>query len=109
MYALGTSNGGAYGPYDWRRIYLKKLTAFGAIVAANPVNSNCQNSKVPISALYMNGTADPILPYDGGQMASNRGEVFSAEKNDTILGKKENKNGFDSKNHYQGNFRQIQG
>ena len=27
----------------------------------------------------MNGTADPILPYNGGQIIPNRGEVFSTD------------------------------
>ena len=57
-----------------------KLKAFAAIVASNPVNSKCANSKTPISALFMNGTNDPFLPYLGGQMTKKRGKVLSTEK-----------------------------
>lgn len=78
VYAMGTSNGGhfvirlAYEIPD-------RITAFAAIVASNPVNSKCTNTTTPVSALFMNGTEDPILPYNGGEMASNRGVVYSTD------------------------------
>ena len=78
VYALGTSNGGHMAIRLAQEIP-EKLTAFGAVVAASPVNSKCTESNLPISALFINGTRDPILPFEGGQMKSNRGEVFSAE------------------------------
>lgn len=76
VYLNGTSNGG-HMCIRLANELPEKITAFATIVAANAVNSKCSNSTVPVSALFMNGTADPILPYDGGQMSSNRGEVFS--------------------------------
>lgn len=78
VYALGTSNGGHFCIRLAQEIP-NKITAFGAVVAANAKNSQCTNSAIKVSALFMNGTADPILPYNGGQMASNRGEVLSAD------------------------------
>lgn len=81
VYATGTSNGGHFSIRLGIEMY-DKLTAFAAIAAANSVNTKCIPSVVPISALFMNGTADPLLPYTGGQMTGDRGEVFSAA--DTI-------------------------
>jgi polyhydroxybutyrate depolymerase len=81
IYANGSSNGG-HLCIRLANELSEKLTAFSAIISANAVNSDCGSSNTPISALFMNGTEDPILPYNGGQMASNRGEVFSTQ--DTI-------------------------
>ena len=78
VFAVGTSNGGHMAMRLAQEIP-EKLSAFASIVASNPVNSQCANSTVPISALFMNGTDDPINPYAGGAMAGNRGEVFSAQ------------------------------
>ncbi len=78
VFAVGTSNGGHMAMRLAQEIP-DKLTAFAAIVASNPVNSQCANSTVPISALFINGTEDPINPYEGGEMSSNRGEVISAQ------------------------------
>lgn len=77
-YAVGTSNGGHFAIRLAQEIP-NRITAFASIVASNAVNSKCLNSTTHVSALFMNGTDDPILPYDGGQMASNRGEVLSTD------------------------------
>ena len=79
VFAVGTSNGGHMAMRLANEIP-NKLTAFAAIVASNPVNSQCVNSTLPISALFMNGTQDPFNPYEGGAMSGNRGEVFSAQE-----------------------------
>jgi len=79
VYAVGTSNGGQMAMRLAQEMS-DKLTAFAAIVASNPVNSQCINTTLPISALFMNGTEDPINPYQGGEMSSNRGEVLSAQE-----------------------------
>ena len=47
-------------------------------------NLDCQPSGRPVSLLLMNGTADPMNPYEGGTVAlygvaGNRGEVLSTE------------------------------
>ena len=78
VFATGTSNGGHFAIRLAQEIP-NKFTAFASIVASNAVNSQCNNSTTKISALFMNGTDDPILPYNGGQMAGNRGEVFSID------------------------------
>jgi polyhydroxybutyrate depolymerase len=78
VFVSGTSNGGHFAIRLAQEIP-NRITAFAAIVASNAVNSQCPNSSTKVSALFMNGTDDPILPYEGGQMASNRGEVISTE------------------------------
>ncbi len=79
VFAVGTSNGGHMAMRLAQEIP-DKLTAFGAIVASNPVNTQCVNATVPISALFMNGTQDPINPYEGGEMSDDRGEVYSSQE-----------------------------
>ncbi|MFK7811328.1 MAG: PHB depolymerase family esterase [Maribacter sp.] len=78
IFVVGTSNGGHMAMRLAQEIP-EKLSAFASVVASNPVNSQCANSTVPISALFMNGTDDPINPYEGGAMSGNRGEVLSAQ------------------------------
>ena len=78
VYAAGTSNGGhmalrlaAEAP--------QKYAAVAAVAAANPSPVFSRKPKHPVSVLLMNGTADRILPYDGGKMIRNRGEVQSTD------------------------------
>jgi polyhydroxybutyrate depolymerase len=78
VYISGSSNGG-HMCIKLAQELPEKITAFAAIVSSNAVNSECSNSNIPVSALFMNGTNDPLLPYNGGQMTGNRGEVFATE------------------------------
>ncbi len=78
VFAVGTSNGGLFAMRLAREIP-DRITAFAAVVANEPVNSKCSNASTKISALFMNGTSDPIMPYNGGQISPNRGEVFSTD------------------------------
>ena len=65
-----------------------RYRAVAAVVASMPAKSKCVTSKVPVSVLVMNGTDDPILPYEGGAVSKRnsseqeRGSVVSTE--DTI-------------------------
>lgn len=79
VFSVGTSNGG-HMAMRLAMAIPEKLDAIAFIVASKPVNSECAESTVPLSVLMMNGTDDPILPYDGGQIGSDRGEVLSAVK-----------------------------
>ncbi len=79
VFAVGTSNGGHMSMRLAQEIP-NKITAFAAVVASKPLNSQCVNSSLPISALFMNGTNDPINPFEGGSMAGGRGEVFSTQE-----------------------------
>lgn len=78
VFANGISNGGHLCIRLAQEIP-EKITAFAAIVAANSSKSECFESDVPVSALFMNATLDSFLPFDGGQMSSNRGAVFSTD------------------------------
>ncbi len=83
VYAMGYSNGGhmAY------RLGLEApdlVSGIAAVSANLPVqdNSDCQIANKPVSVMIMNGTADPINPYDGGDVSifgfGNRGKVMSS-------------------------------
>lgn len=79
VFISGSSNGG-HMCIKLAQEIPQKITAFASIVASNSVNSDCSNSSIPISALFMNGTQDPNLPFMGGQMVGNRGEVYSTDE-----------------------------
>ena len=79
IYANGTSNGGNMVI----RLALEVpeyFAAVAAVVANHPGKSECHDKRVPISVLFMNGTADPLMPYKGGQVGKDkhaRGAVLS--------------------------------
>ncbi|MEM7509925.1 MAG: T9SS type A sorting domain-containing protein, partial [Bacteroidota bacterium] len=79
VYATGTSNGGHMCIRLAQEIP-EKIAAIASISASNAANSECAESTIPIPALFINGTEDPLLPYEGGPMAGGRGEVFSVEQ-----------------------------
>ena len=68
VYAAGVSDGGQMS-YRLASEHPERFAAIAAIVAqqAAPENSNCTEPRGPISVLVMNGTADPIIPYGGGE------------------------------------------
>ncbi|MFK8163841.1 MAG: PHB depolymerase family esterase [Lewinella sp.] len=76
IYIAGVSNGASMSIRLAQEIP-EKIAAFASIVNSMPGNSECPVSDVPLSVLFMNGTADPLVPYEGGQIASNRGLVQS--------------------------------
>jgi polyhydroxybutyrate depolymerase len=84
VFAVGHSNGGQMSI----RLALElpdEIRAVAAISASLPTaeNLDCQPTGKPISVLVMNGTADPINPYKGGNVSifgfGNRGTVLSSE------------------------------
>ncbi|GEM90322.1 alpha/beta hydrolase family esterase [Oceanithermus desulfurans] len=65
VYASGMSNGG----FMALRLAVEvpdPFAAVAAIGAAMPAASKCPLARRPVPVLFMNGTADPNLPYDGG-------------------------------------------
>ena len=85
VYVTGVSNGGsmtirlALQTPDFAR-------AYAAVVASVPAPENMSITPKgePVSMLLMNGTADPMVPWDGGDIAlygvlSNRGPALSAQ------------------------------
>ena len=81
IYATGTSNGGNMAIRLAMEVP-EKFAAVAAIVASNPVKNKCKQTRKPISILFMNGTADPLLPYQGGQVgkqSAGRGLAMSVQ------------------------------
>ena len=76
VYSVGTSNGGLM-TMRLADAMPERLSAIAVVVASKPVNSECVDSAVPVPVLFMNGTDDPILPYSGGQIGSDRGVILS--------------------------------
>jgi len=85
IYASGTSNGG----HMVIRLALElsnKIAAIASVAAAMP-GVACNSPSRPISVLFMNGTSDPLLPFEGGEVAPNiggRGTVLSADESVNI-------------------------
>ena len=82
IYASGTSNGGLLA----LRLAMElseKIAAVAATVSAMADNSECEQPINPISVLFMNGTNDNNLPYNGGTIGNppnpDHGTVFSTE------------------------------
>ena len=79
VYVTGMSNGG----HMTMRVAIEMSEAVAAVatVAASlPKSSRCLQPSRPVPILLMHGTADPIAPFNGGAVASGRGEVLSARE-----------------------------
>jgi polyhydroxybutyrate depolymerase len=84
VFATGISNGGQMA----LRLALEApelVRAVAPVVASLPAerNMDCKPAGRPVSVLIMNGTADPMNPWDGGDVAlyglfGNRGAVLSS-------------------------------
>ena len=80
-FVVGTSNGGNMA----LRLAIERPAAFrahAAIVAAMPARSECAAPSRPASVLFVNGTADPILPFGGGEVWV--GKVFRGSSLGTL-------------------------
>lgn len=82
IYATGASNGGMMT----YRLGSESPAAFAALaagIANQPEPSECAAPTQPIPILIMNGTADPLMPFEGGCVASrrcDRGSVLSTDE-----------------------------
>lgn len=82
IYAVGFSNG-AQLAYRLAIEAADQVHAVAAISAGvpTPENFDCKAPSQPVSVLIMNGTADPLNPYNGGKVgmgAENNGTVISS-------------------------------
>ena len=79
IYVTGASNGGMM-TYRLAMQLGGRFAAAAAIIANLPDPSECPLTAEPLPILIMNGTEDPIMPYDGGCVAGpscDRGSVRS--------------------------------
>jgi polyhydroxybutyrate depolymerase len=83
IYATGISNGG----FMVQRLACEMSTQLAAVASVAATMSEdlavrCKPAQ-PISVLFMNGTSDPIVPYQGGEVhigRSKRGAVLSTQQ-----------------------------
>jgi polyhydroxybutyrate depolymerase len=76
VYVTGASNG-AMMSYRIACELSDRVAAIAPVIGNLPVELAC-TPKQPMSVLAINGTADPLVPYNGGHVARGRGEVLSA-------------------------------
>jgi polyhydroxybutyrate depolymerase len=69
VFAVGTSGGG-HMAYKLALTMPQKFRAITAIIANLPdsANMDCSEARIPIPVMIVNGTADPINPYNGGEV-----------------------------------------
>jgi polyhydroxybutyrate depolymerase len=85
VYATGISNGGQLA-YRLALELPDRVAAVAPVAASLPDDSNldCKKSGKPVAILILNGTADPMNPYEGGEAAlyglwGSRGTVLSTD------------------------------
>ncbi|MDZ7765792.1 MAG: hypothetical protein U5K00_15460 [Melioribacteraceae bacterium] len=79
IYASGVSNGGMM-VYRLAIELGDKIAGAAVFLANMSADSECSKPKTPLPILIMNGTDDPIIPFEGGVITGNRGMVLSAEE-----------------------------
>ncbi len=86
IYVSGTSNGG----FMAQRLGIElndKIAAIASVAAAFPAVPECRTPAHPISILFMNGTNDNHMPYNGGTIGNppnpNHGTVLSTAESIT--------------------------
>ena len=80
VFATGHSMGGQFS----YRLALERPHEFAAIAAVSsnlPTSDNmgCEPQNVPMPVLIMNGTADPVSPYNGGSNGRTTGKSMSSD------------------------------
>jgi len=77
IYATGESNGG-HMSYRLAMELSHRIAAIGVVIAGFPAQNVCSGPVNPVPVLIMNGTDDPISPWDGGDIFyQDRGTVLS--------------------------------
>ena len=84
VFAVGLSGGGQM-VYKFGMTMPGKFKAVAAVVANVPTQDNldCVEAKTPIAIMIINGTADAVNPYEGGEMKAGNlvlGTVRSTEE-----------------------------
>ena len=81
VYATGISNGG-FMSVRLATDLSDKIVAVAVVTAAHAKALEARKPTHPVGILFMNGTADPLVPYTGGEvtfLGSARGKILSAE------------------------------
>jgi polyhydroxybutyrate depolymerase len=80
IFSTGISNGGFFSNYIAANLS-DKFAAIAPVVGgiAEPFAPQF-NPKEPVSVFIIQATADPLVPYNGGKVAGNRGRTISTEK-----------------------------
>jgi len=81
VYVTGASNGGMM-TYRLAIEASERFAAAAGIIANLPAPSECSSASLPIPMLIMNATNDPLMPFEGGCVASSqcdRGNVMSSD------------------------------
>jgi polyhydroxybutyrate depolymerase len=84
VFVMGMSNGGMMAlRYAVERG--ARLAGFAAVGASMAARNACAAARTPVSALIVSGTADPLVPYEGGavgfgSLQGGRGSVVGVER-----------------------------
>jgi polyhydroxybutyrate depolymerase len=80
VYATGISNGAIFSNFLGARL-AERIAAIAPVAGglAEPVRPGFHPAR-PVSALIVNGTEDPLVPYDGGAVSRTHGRVTGAEE-----------------------------
>jgi len=80
VYATGISNGAIFSNFLGARL-ADRIAAIAPVAGglAEPIRSGFRPSR-PVSALIINGTEDPLVPYAGGAVSKTHGRVLGAEE-----------------------------
>ncbi len=70
IFATGISNGGQMS-YRFACEQSHRVSALAAVVASMAEDLDCEPAN-PVSVLVINGTEDPLVPYDGGEIKAVR-------------------------------------
>ncbi|MBI2900571.1 MAG: esterase [Planctomycetes bacterium] len=75
VYAAGASNGGIMSQYLALKLS-RRIAAIACVIGSVAKPAAGLKPDAPVSVLIMNGTDDPLVPFDGGAVARSRGEVI---------------------------------
>jgi polyhydroxybutyrate depolymerase len=77
VFVIGTSGGG-HMAYKLALTIPHQIKAITALIASlpTPENFDCQEAKVPVPVMIVNGTADLVNPYEGGVVVAGNGVVL---------------------------------
>jgi polyhydroxybutyrate depolymerase len=78
VFSTGLSNGGHMSIRLAEEVP-ERIAGFAAVAAADSAASECASAQAAVPALFMNGSSDGLMPFDGGAMA-NGAMVFSSEE-----------------------------